>query len=73
MHKLKLVFALIRSRAYVVVTSTTSAMSIGRLKPDRFNDVLTLSTQLAALASFREKLEELEQEYQTAINNLAKE
>lgn len=70
MEKLRLTIALIRSKAYIVITETAAAMSIVHMNPNKFSDIMALQIQTAALEDFQEKLGQLIKEHKRALKAL---
>ena len=70
MEKLKLLWSLMRSKTYVVLTDTRAVVMIPLVDLKKFDSVLLLSAQTSALYSFREKLEALISEHEETVEML---
>lgn len=59
MEKAKILWSLFRSNAYVVVTEDKAVCSIPTMDMNKFESVMLLGAQSAALENFKENLEEV--------------
>lgn len=58
---------LARTRNFIVLTDTESAINIRGMSPDNFDDIFTVSAQAAALQQFRAKLDQLIVEFDKEV------
>lgn len=70
MEKIKLVWGLLRSKTYVVITDKVSVISLRMRNPKAFKSQMALLLQTAALQDFHEKLGELIEEHNQAVESL---
>lgn len=68
--KLRSIFGIIRSESYVVLTDRDAVISIPMMDMSKFENILLLSSQTAALVEFQARLSDLIAEHEQEIKLL---
>lgn len=72
MEKLGLMFSIMRSKSYVVLTDKKAVVQIPMIRPDSFENIMLLGAQGAALEEFYDRLGDVIKEHEEAVSLLSR-